>query len=49
MRVISMVSQIFSQFCHKFFMWQLVSGRNKIVDSFKSMILPLTSRHIIKL
>ena len=30
-------------------MWRLVSGRNKIVSSCKSMISPFTSRHVTKL
>ena len=29
--------------------WKLVSGRNKIVSSCKSMISPFTSRHVTKL
>ena len=36
-------------FCHNLFMWQVVSGGNKLLDSYESIISSLTSRHIVKL
>ena len=36
-------------FCHNLFMWQVVSCRNKILDSYESIISSLTNCHIVKL